>query len=160
MAEGVRRLWGPDTVNASSFAGLMSMGKCGMSTVLQVRWRATDVAAFLSAVQVVKKVDLGAVFWCACAPCRVVNYQHAPAEYDRKRLFLLAMPHVGISQDGQVGSPEGLLSRLRKEIERADVGLHHDPLDAEYVAVKQKLLGRLKFGKIPSLACVLSSVLS
>ena len=44
---------------------------------------------------------------------------------------------------------------LPKELERADTVLHHDPLDAEYVSVKQKLLGRLQFSKIPSLACAL-----
>lgn len=113
--------------------------------------------------------------------------QHAPREYERTRIFILAMvrvlgldilsaaanaarsgtnlslscrvvrlgaqPHIAISSAGQVGSPEGILTRLRKELESGHVNLQADPLDTEYFEVKQKILEKVSYGrKLPSLA--------
>ena len=78
--------------------------------------------------------------------------QHAPPGYDRDRFVFIAMPHLSISAGGMLGSPEGLLSRFRKELAAGDVAIEADPLDTEYTAAKQKLLAKLHFGRIPSLA--------
>jgi hypothetical protein len=77
---------------------------------------------------------------------------NAPPGYDRDRYVFIAMPHLAISASGTLGSPEGLLGRFRKELEKGKVELAEDPLDSEYCAAKQKLLQKHNFGPVPSLA--------
>ena len=108
------------SVDASSIAGLPTLGRSGFSTLVQ----------------------------------------HAPAQYDRRRLVFIAMPHVAITADGQIGAPEGFLSRIRQDLmtsndqhsNKAPLGPQLDPLDAEYTALKHQLVARLHFGeKLPPL---------
>ena len=78
--------------------------------------------------------------------------ENAPPGYDRDRFVFIAMPHLAINEGGQLGSPEGMLGRFRKELEQHNVSLHEDPLDSEYCAAKTKLLQKHNFGPVPSLA--------
>lgn len=76
---------------------------------------------------------------------------NAPRGFDRDRYVFIAMPHLAISASGAVGSPEGLLGRFHKELEKGEVSLIDDPLDSEYDVAKKKLLQKHNFGPVPSL---------
>ena len=94
--------------------------------------------------------------FCSMGKAGIANLvQHAPQEYERTRLIFIVMPHISISEEGQIGAPIGYLGKIREELERGHVDVQLDPLDIEYSTVKQKLFEKVKFGgRTPSLAAL------
>ncbi len=86
---------------------------------------------------------------------------HAPEVDGRQRVVVYVMPHVGICEDGTVGSVNrpgqagattacGALVRFREELVRGEVKTGLDQYDLEMSLIRQKLLGALRYGTVPS----------
>lgn len=87
---------------------------------------------------------------------------HAPTTAGLKRYVFYAMPHIGISADGELGlcmrpgqhelsGACGALLAFRKELEGRYVHLELDPDDLEQSLLKQRLFRRIPYGHVPDL---------
>ena len=86
---------------------------------------------------------------------------HAPEVEGRQRVVVYVMPHVGICEDGTLGAVNrpgqaeastacGALVRFREELARGEVKTGLDQYDLEMSLIRQKLLGALRYGSVPS----------
>ncbi len=92
----------------------------------------------------------------------MTGVSHAPEMDGRRRFVFYAMPHVAISEHGEIGGVwrEGLdeeshacgaLGAVLKELESGRIDLRMDFDDLEQCCVRQKLLSALHYGDKPSL---------
>jgi hypothetical protein len=86
---------------------------------------------------------------------------HAPMVDGRQRVVVYAMPHVGICEDGTVGSVNrpgqegattacGALVRFRTELANGELHPDLDQYDIEMSLTRQRLLRALRYGVVPS----------
>lgn len=97
---------------------------------------------------------------------------HAPQdEKGTERYVFYVGPHIAISSEGKIGecmrpgrsSPSGACGSLmafHAEMKSGHVDVRPDPVDLEQVMVKQKLLGKLPFGQVPSLVGLTKAALT
>lgn len=89
-------------------------------------------------------------------------HHHAPVAGGRERFVHFAMAHIAIDEQGEIGlchrpgRPEpsgacGALMAMRQEMIEGRVHPEPDPLDPEFVLMKQRLLGHIPYGEIPDL---------
>jgi hypothetical protein len=87
---------------------------------------------------------------------------HAPVEDGRRRFVFYAMPHIAISERGEVGVVyrEGLheeshacgsIAAVLRELESGRIDLRTDFDDIEQCCVRQKILSALNYGDKPDL---------
>jgi hypothetical protein len=87
---------------------------------------------------------------------------HAPLEDGRRRFVFYAMPHVAISEAGQIGEVyrEGIheashacgsLQAVVSQLQSGRIDVHMDFDDLEQSCVRQKLLSNLHYGDRPDL---------
>lgn len=87
---------------------------------------------------------------------------HSPRVDGRERYVYVAMPHIAIGEDGTIGlchrpgragasSACGALVAFKKELENGDLSLDLDPYDIEQSLLKQRLLRKIRVGKVPDL---------
>jgi hypothetical protein len=87
---------------------------------------------------------------------------HAPKIEGRQRVVVYAMPHVGICEDGTVGSVNragqekattacGALVRFRTELANGDLNVDLDQYDVEMSMTRQRLVRALRYGAVPSI---------
>jgi len=90
-------------------------------------------------------------------------HHHAPVADGRERFVHFAMAHIAIDAEGEIGvcnrpgrpGPSGAcgaLMAMRQEMLDGCVHPEPDPLDPEFVLLKQRLLGHIPYGEIPDLA--------
>jgi len=88
---------------------------------------------------------------------------HAPVIDGKQRVVVYAMPHVGICEDGTVGSVNrpgqaaattacGALVRFRTELANGVLNVDLDQYDVEMSLTRQRLLRSLRYGNVPSVA--------
>jgi hypothetical protein len=89
-------------------------------------------------------------------------HHHAPVTDGRERFVHFAMAHIAIDKSGEIGvccrpgrpgtsGACGALMAMRQEMAEGCVHPEPDPLDPEFVLLKQRLLGRIPYGEIPDL---------
>lgn len=87
---------------------------------------------------------------------------HSPNIDGKERYLYMAMPHIGIGQDGTPGlcyrpgrekpsSACGALVAFQKELLSGQVNLQTDPLDLEQSLLKQRLISKFNYGNVPNL---------
>jgi hypothetical protein len=87
---------------------------------------------------------------------------HAPKIDGRQRVVVYAMPHVGICEDGTVGSVNrpgqqgattacGALVRFRSELADGVLRVDLDEYDAEMSLTRQRLVRELRYGVVPEI---------
>jgi len=87
---------------------------------------------------------------------------HAPMVEGRQRVVVYAMPHVGIREDGTVGSVNrpgqdgattacGALVRFRTELAEGVLRVDLDEYDAEMSLTRQRLVRELRYGVVPDI---------
>lgn len=92
----------------------------------------------------------------------MTGVSHAPKTSGRRRFVFYAMPHIAISESGELGGVyrEGLedeshacgaLAAVLKELESGRIDLRMDFDDLEQCCVRQKLISALHYGDKPDL---------
>lgn len=87
---------------------------------------------------------------------------HAPLAGGRRRFVFYAMPHIAISEQGEIGTVHregmqeashacGSLATVQAELESGRIDLRMDFDDIEQCSVRQKLLSALRYGDKPDL---------
>lgn len=87
---------------------------------------------------------------------------HAPVSGGRRRFVFYAMPHIAISEEGEIGTVyrEGLheashacgsLAAVLAELKSGRIDMRMDFDDLEQCCVRQKLLSALRYGDLPDL---------
>lgn len=88
---------------------------------------------------------------------------HAPNEGNREKFLVVAMTHIGIAEDGEVGMATrpnrndkttscGALSALHKQLVDGKLDLDFNIYDMEYSLLKTHLLGeKVRYGTVPTL---------
>jgi Limiting CO2-inducible proteins B/C beta carbonyic anhydrases len=90
---------------------------------------------------------------------------HAPKIEGRQRVVVYAMPHVGIREDGTLGSVNrpgqegqagattacGALVRFRTELADGDLRVDLDQYDVEMSLTRQRLVRELRYGVVPDI---------
>jgi hypothetical protein len=87
---------------------------------------------------------------------------HAPKIDGRQRTVVYAMPHIGIGEDGTVGSFNrpgqdgattacGALVRFRTELANGQLVTGLDQYDVEMSVTRQRLVQALRYGAVPSI---------
>lgn len=88
---------------------------------------------------------------------------HAPSIDGRQQAVVYVMPHVGICEDGTLGSVNrvgqegastaacGALVRLRSELANGKLKTDLDQYDVEMSLTRQRLLRELHYGRVPDL---------
>jgi hypothetical protein len=121
LADEIQKAWG-EAFNFSSLAGMLFLGKTG----------------FLSA------------------------QHHAPRVGGRERYAFFGLSHVALGNEGEVGlcarpgrdEPSaacGALVAFRTELSEGHLRLELDPDDVEQSLLKQRLIGRIRYGEVPDL---------
>ncbi len=88
--------------------------------------------------------------------------EHTPFYEGRRRFVLYAMPHIAISDDGEIGEVYrhgiqkvshacGALSAIVEELQSGHLQLMTDMQDIEQSIVRQKILSSLNYGDKPDL---------
>lgn len=89
-------------------------------------------------------------------------YRHAPQEGGRERYVHFAMPHIALSDRGEVGLIQrpgqaqisgacGALLTFQAELSDGSLNLGLDPDDLEQSLLKQRLLKEIRYGDVPDL---------
>ena len=92
----------------------------------------------------------------------ITGASHAPYDEGRRRFVFFAMPHIAISELGEIGAVyrEGLhevsnacgsVAAVLKELESGRIDLRIDFDDLEQCCVRQKILSALRYGDRPDL---------
>ncbi len=92
----------------------------------------------------------------------LTGVSHAPNVGGRRRFVFYALPHIAISEQGEIGAVyrEGLhevshacgsLAAVLKELESGRIDLRTDFDDIEQCCVRQKILSALRYGDKPNL---------
>jgi hypothetical protein len=121
FVEALQRTWG-EAFNLSSLAGMVLCGKTGFHAALA----------------------------------------HAPIVGGRRRVLVFGMAHIGLGADGTLGtfvrrgfntpsSACGALAAFRRELAEGHLHVTTDPDDIEQSLLRQRLLQRIPYGRIPSL---------
>lgn len=87
---------------------------------------------------------------------------HAPLSEGRRRFVFYAMPHIAISEAGEIGTVyrEGIheashacgsLQAVVSQLRSGRIDLHMDFEDLEQSTVRQKLLSNMHYGELPDL---------
>ncbi len=88
---------------------------------------------------------------------------HSPIVEGRERYVHIAMPHLAIGANGEIGlcyrpgregasSACGALAAFQKELEGGKLSLATDPYDLEQSLLKQSLFRKIPYGQVPDLA--------
>lgn len=119
LADKIRETWG-ETFNISSLAGMLLLGKAGFTASLH----------------------------------------HAPDDDKGTRHVYFAMPHIGVNSGDEIGfcyrpgqqqisKACGALAAFREELLSGSLRVDLDPDDIEQSLLKQRLIRKLHYGKVP-----------
>jgi len=121
LSDKIRETWG-ETFNISSLAGMLFLGTAGFTASLH----------------------------------------HAPDDDQGTRHIYFAMPHIGINSGEEIGwcyrsgqrqisKACGALVAFREELESGTLRVDLDPDNLEQSMLKQRLIHKLRYGKVPGL---------
>ncbi len=121
LADRIRETWG-ETFNIASLAGMLFLGKAGFRASLH----------------------------------------HAPDDKQGTRHVYFALPHIGLNSGNEIGfcyrpgqkeisKACGALVAFREELESGSLRVDLDPEDVEFSLLKQRLIRKLHYGKVPGL---------
>lgn len=121
LADKIRETWG-ETFNVSSLAGMLFLGRAGFRASLH----------------------------------------HAPDDAQGTRHVYFSLPHIGFNSGDEIGfcyrpgqrqisKACGALVAFREELESGTMRVDLDPDDLEFTLLKQRLIRKLHYGKVPGL---------